>query len=161
VQVQDHNRKPIAGATLLFAIHGGADGAAGTFADGASTLTVTTDASGMAKATGLLPNSTKGAWQIEVTATVGALTATAVINELNFIPLPPPTTTSNPAPVKPPSHGFFTKPLTITGGILVAGAIIAIGVLVTQGNGPTKITTGSGSVGPPVVPASGGIRIRF
>jgi hypothetical protein len=164
VQVQDHNHKPVAGAVLLFSIHGGADGAGGTFAGGASTLSVTTGADGIARASGLTPNATKGAWQIAVTATFGALTAAAIINELNFVPMPPPSNqTASIPPVSPPSHGFFTKPITITGGILIVGAIIAISVLETQGNGPTKITTGTGTVGPPggAAPVSGGIRIRF
>ena len=38
VQVQDHNHKPVAGASVLFAIHGGSEGAAGTFANGATSL---------------------------------------------------------------------------------------------------------------------------
>lgn len=168
VQVQDHNHKPVAGASLLFAIHGGADGASGSFAGGASTLSVTTDAQGIGRAVGLSPNSLKGAWQITVTATVGALTATAIINEMNVIPTPtaPPTANSTPPPPPPsfsqPSHHFFTKPITITGGLLIAGAIIAITVIETQGNGATRITTGTGNVGPPGTPANtGGFRIRF
>jgi hypothetical protein len=164
VQVQDHNHKPVAGATLLFAIHGGADGAGGTFAGGASTLSVTTDATGIGRATGLLPNANKGSWQIAVTATFGALTASTVINELNFVPMPPPTTTTtNNLPRISPSHGFFSKPITIVGGILIVGAVIAIAVVETQGSGPTKITPGNGTVGPPggSAPVGGGIRIRF
>src|ERR1700679_536978 len=64
VQVQDHNHKPIAGASVLFAIHGGSAGAGGAFADGATSLTVTTGTDGIAHAAGLLPNGEKGAWQI-------------------------------------------------------------------------------------------------
>jgi hypothetical protein len=161
VQVQDHNHKPVAGAAILFAIHGGAEGAGGSFAGGATTLSVTSASDGTAHATGLLPNAQKGAWQIEVTASYGALTASAVINELNFSPLPPPPPSTNTSPVKTPSHGFFTKPVTIAGGIAIVGIIIGIVIVETQGNGPTKITPGGGSVGPPVAPASGGIRIRF
>jgi hypothetical protein len=161
VQVQDHNRKPVAGAVVVFSIHGGAEGASGSFAGGASTLTVTTAADGTAHAAGISPNATKGSWQIEVTATLGALAAAVVINELNYVPLvlPPATNpTANTNPVKPPSHGIFSKPIAITGGILIVGIIVVIAVVATQGNGPTKITTGTGTVGPPV---SGGIRIRF
>jgi hypothetical protein len=166
VQVQDHNRKPIAGAAVLFSVHGGADGAGGAFADGASTFTVTTGPDGIAHAPGLAPNASKGAWQIEVTASLGALTAATVINEINFIPLPPPAVSSNTAaPVAPAPHGFFSKPIMITSGLIIAGAIIGIVVAETQGNGPTKITPGTGTVGPPSVtgsaPLGGGIRIRF
>ncbi|HTV13735.1 MAG TPA: hypothetical protein VME68_03405 [Acidobacteriaceae bacterium] len=166
VQVQDHNHKPVAGASLLFAIHGGADGASGSFAGGASTLSVTTDANGIGRAVGLSPNTLKGGWQIEVTATLGTLTATTLINEMNVPPTPSTATpTSNAVsspPLKPPSHHIFTKPITITGSLLIAGAVIAITVVELQGNGPTKITTGTGNVGPPGTGAStGGIRIRF
>lgn len=163
VQVQDHNHKPVAGASLLFAIHGGANGASGSFAAGASTLSVTTDAQGIGRATGLTPNALKGAWQIEVTATLGALTAAAVINEMNVIPTPPAPSNAGttPPPVKAPSHHIFTKPITITGSLLIAGAVIAITVIELQGNGPTRISTGTGNVGPPAPASTGGIRIRF
>jgi hypothetical protein len=160
VQVQDHNHKPVAGASLLFAIHGGADGAGGTFAGGASTLSVTTDVNGIARGTGLAPNATKGSWQVEVTASIGTLTASAVINELNVQPLPPQPTNTPPSspPVTSVSHGFFTRPITILGGIAIVGAVIGIVVVETQNSGPTKITTGTGTVGAPTV---GGLRIRF
>jgi hypothetical protein len=160
VQVQDNNHKPVAGAAVLFSIHGGGAGAGGTFANGLSSLTVTTGADGTAKATGLLPNSTKGSWQIGVSATFGALAAATVINEINYTPLPPsppPTTTAVITP-KAPFHWGLPKPITIVGGIVIVGAIIAVTVVETQGGDPTKITPGNPTVGPPV---TGGIRIRF
>ena len=56
VQVQDENHKPVAGAAVLFAIHGASSSAGGAFAGGASSLSVVTDANGVAKAVGMLPN---------------------------------------------------------------------------------------------------------
>ena len=46
VQVEDENRKPAAGAVVVFTLP--SQGAGGTFADGGQTLTVATDAQGRA-----------------------------------------------------------------------------------------------------------------
>jgi hypothetical protein len=158
VQVQDENHKPLAGAVVLFAIHGGTSGAGAGFAGGASSLSVVTDASGMARAVGLLPNQVQGSWQIQVTAHVGKLTASTTINQSNVVPSPQ---AQNP-PSKPPSHWPFSKPVTIGGGILAVGVIVAVVVLTSNNNG-TTISTGPGTVGPPTGGAAvrPGIRIHF
>jgi hypothetical protein len=80
VQVEDENHKPVAGALILFSIQNGGTGAGGTF-NGLSTLSVTTDSEGRAVAHGLKPNETSGSYTIGVTATLGALVATAVIHQ--------------------------------------------------------------------------------
>src|SRR5271156_139205 len=64
VQVEDENHKPIAGAAVLFALP--SNGAGGTFAGGAHTLTTVTDSKGQAVAHGLRPNHTAGRFQIRV-----------------------------------------------------------------------------------------------
>lgn len=164
VQVQDHNHKPIAGASVLFAIHGGSSGAGGAFAGGATSLSVTTGPDGIAHAAGLLPNGEKGAWQITVSASYGALTAATIINEINFTPLPPaPPQSTTTTFTRPPFHWPFPKPITIAGGIVIVGAIIAVTVIETNNNSSTKITPGSPTVGPPGggSTAVGGIHIRF
>ena len=163
VQVQDHNHKPIAGASVLFAIHGGTAGAGGAFADGATSLTVTTGTDGIAHATGLLPNTSKGSWQIAVSASYGALTASTIINEINFTPLPPaPPQSTTTTFTRPPFHWPFPKPITIAGGIIIVGTIIAVTVIETNGNNSTKITPGNPTVGPPgSSTVMGGIHIRF
>ena len=83
VQVEDENHKPVAGALLIFSIQNGGTGASGTF-NGLSTLSVTTDSEGKAIAHGLKPNATSGSYTIGVTATFGALVATAVIHQSNI-----------------------------------------------------------------------------
>ena len=80
VQVEDENHKPVAGALILFSLQNGGTGAGGTF-NGLSTLSVTTDAQGRAVAHGLKLNATSGSYTIAVTATLGALVATAVIHQ--------------------------------------------------------------------------------
>jgi hypothetical protein len=152
VQVQDENHKPLAGAAVLFAIHGGSGGAGAAFAGGASSLSVVTDANGVAHAAGLLANQAQGSWQIQVTASVGKVQATTVINESNVVP------SASPSPSKPPAHWPVSKPVTIVGGLLAVGAIIAF-VVVSNNNNGTTITTGTGTVGAPAIKA--GIHIRF
>src|SRR5881398_1442797 len=57
VQVEDENHKPVAGAAVVFLLP--SNGAGGSFANGARTLTMTTDNQGQAVARGLKPNGIK------------------------------------------------------------------------------------------------------
>ena len=82
VQVEDENHKPIAGAAVLFFLP--TSGPSGTFANGSQTLTVTTDSLGRAAATGIRPNHVVGKMQIRVTASIGGLTANAMITQANI-----------------------------------------------------------------------------
>jgi hypothetical protein len=157
VQVQDENHKPIAGAAVLFAIHGGGQGAGAAFTGGASSLSVVTDANGLARATGMIANQVKGPWQLQVTASYGKLTTTKTINENNVAP----SVQANIPPQKPNFHWPFSKPTTIVGGVLALGAVIAIVVVSNNSNNSTSITTGGGTVGPPAVAPRAGIRIHF
>jgi hypothetical protein len=162
VQVQDENHKPVAGALILFAIHSGDGGAGGAFANGATSLSVTTGADGTAKATGLLANSTKGSWQVSVNASYGTLTASTVINEINYNPAPPSSSVTAPVPVK--SIGLHWPPSKITLTLGGVGIAVVVGVLAyhfASENNPTKITAGNPGVGPPTSAATAGIRIRF
>ena len=81
VQVEDENRKPIAGAAVVFFLPD--QGPSGTFANGSRTLTVTTDANGRAGAMGIRPNNVNGQMQIRVTASFQGQVASAVINQVN------------------------------------------------------------------------------
>ena len=83
VQVEDANRKPVAGATVVFALP--ASGAGATFANGSKTLTVVTDAAGHATAAGLKPNQVAGVFQIRVSASFTGQTASAVISQVNTL----------------------------------------------------------------------------
>ncbi len=83
VEVQDENRKPLAGATVVFLLP--ESGASGVFPNGARMLTVTTDANGRAVATGLRPNSVPGKFQIRVSANSQGMTGSAVITQTNVL----------------------------------------------------------------------------
>src|SRR5580693_4229804 len=82
VQVEDENHKPVAGAAVVFFLP--TSGPSGTFANGSQTLTVTTDATGRAAATGIHPNHTLGKMQIRVTASANGLSASATITQTNI-----------------------------------------------------------------------------
>jgi hypothetical protein len=81
VQVEDQNHKPVAGAIVAFTLP--SQGAGATFANGAQTLTVTTDAQGRAIAAGLRVNRIGGNWTMHVNASFGGHTATVSIPEVN------------------------------------------------------------------------------
>jgi len=157
VQVQDENHKPLSGASVLFAIHGATGGAGGSFAGGASSLSVVTDANGIAKGVGLLPNQIQGQWQIQVTAHYGNLTTTTNINQSNIFKALQ-NQPDNPSPQKPPYKWPLSKPATIVGGVAIGVALIIVFVELNTNSG-TKITTGGGTVGAPTYRP--GIRIRF
>jgi hypothetical protein len=84
VEIQDAGGKPVAGASVTFTLPSVGPGA--TFADGAKTLMVQTDAAGRAAARGLHPNSQTGQFEIRVTASSGGETASATITQTNAAP---------------------------------------------------------------------------
>ncbi|HUB51939.1 MAG TPA: hypothetical protein VL986_07325 [Terracidiphilus sp.] len=158
VQVQDENHKPVAAASVLFAIHPGAGGAGAGFANGASTLSVTTNANGVARASGLVMNQSKGTWQLQVTASKNGLTTSTTINETNITP---DTTPGNTSPTtKPPVHLLGGHGLAIIGGIAVIGAIVSVVIISQTSNSATHIGTGGGTVGAPTVHGAG-FKIHF
>jgi hypothetical protein len=162
VQVQDENHKPVAGALVLFTVHGGSSGASATFANGLTTLSVTSDAEGKAVAHGLQLNQNSGAWQIAVTATVGSLTASVVVNENNVAPPPAPSqeTSVRGTFSNPPLHWFLQKPTMIIGGAIVAGTVASV-VALTINNRATNINVGTTTVGAPAPAVTPGIRFTF
>ena len=85
VQVKDENHKPVAGALVLFAIQSGGGAQPVAAFSGLSTLTVRTGADGVARAQNY-KTGRPGNVQILVTATVGAITATALIHQTNYGP---------------------------------------------------------------------------
>ncbi len=148
VQVEDENHKPVAGALVLFTING-QSGAGATFANSLATYQTTTDAMGRATAKGLLPNNQAGEITIAVTATVGALTASAVIHQQNVDPGP----STSPAKSHVPSQHH--SPVNL-GNVALVGAAAAFGVILgwtvaTRGSGSsnTTITAGTSGVGAP------------
>ena len=83
VQVQDENHKPVAGAIVVFTLP--SNGAGGTFANGARTLSMVSDNQGQAVARGFRPNGLKGQFQIRVNATFQGLAATIAITRRNVV----------------------------------------------------------------------------
>ncbi len=149
VQVEDENHKPVAGALILFSIqNGGASGAGASF-NGLSTLSVTTGADGRAVAHGLTPNATAGSYTIAVTATLGALTATAVIHQSNVAGGGGGGAAAASTSSKAARTGLhFSKKVWITGATVVATAVVVGVVIATRGPSATTITPGTGTVGP-------------
>jgi hypothetical protein len=78
IEVRDRNNVPVSGATVTFSV----SGKGATFGSG-STLTVTTNGAGQATATGLTPTAT-GAVQVNVSAALKGLIASATITQTNF-----------------------------------------------------------------------------
>jgi hypothetical protein len=87
VEVRDKNNLPIVEGAVTFAVvwavaHSGGD-LPGTFANGARTLTVTTDGSGRAVMTGFRPQA-NGPVNVQVQASYQGHTGSAVIHQTNF-----------------------------------------------------------------------------
>ena len=144
VQVEDENHKPIAGAAVVFILPN--QGPGGTFSNGTTTFTTTTDNQGQAVARGIRFNNQVGSMQMRVTASFGGQTATAVITQTNLVS----------ASSGGGAGGLGVKWLIIIG---VAGAVAAGVIVATHGGGsspappppvPTvTITPGTPTVGAP------------
>jgi hypothetical protein len=144
IQVEDENRKPVAGAAVTFLLP--QQGAGATFPNGSRSATLLTDNNGRAVARGLRPNNVSGDFQIRVSASKDGLTASTTITQTNAIAL------AGAAA----GAGISAKLIAI---IAVAAAATAGGVVAaTRGgdNGPsggpgsrTVIVPGSPTVGGP------------
>jgi hypothetical protein len=144
VRVEDENHKPIAGAAVVFLLP--SQGASGTFAGGVQTLTVMTNAQGLAVGRGLKPNGVQGQYQINVNASYRGQTANTSITQSNAV-------AAAGAAGGAAISGKLLAILLVAGGAAAAGAVIA-----TRGGSssssspavaPTTITAGAGSVGAP------------
>ena len=174
VEVRDRNDLPVSGVAVTFNL-GGGGGA--SFAGGASTLTVTTNAAGQAVVTGLTP-TTAGAVSINATAVVNGQTIAATITQTNFATAAEAASAASSAGGASGSGGGASGGGTSGaaggggGGIggmsgttlgIVGGGIAAAGALVaTQAGGgdssPAASTgatgnTGTGAAGTPTTPA--------
>jgi len=83
VEVRDSNNLPVAGAAVQFTIARTGGGAAASFANGQSVVTVTTDAVGRA-ASSPLQALGNGAVRIDVQATYQGQAASATVSQTNF-----------------------------------------------------------------------------
>jgi hypothetical protein len=147
VQVEDENHRPIAGAAVVFTLPG--QGASGTFAGGAHSLAVVTDAQGRAVARGLRPNNVQGQYQIHVNASYRGQTASTNITQSNAL--------AAGAAAGAAGAGISTKLLIV---LAVAGAAAAGGAVYATHNGGgntntavippgVSVSPGTGTVGPP------------
>jgi hypothetical protein len=147
VQVEDENHKPIAGAAVVFTLPG--QGAGGTFAGGAHSLSVVTDSQGRAVAHGFHPNNVQGQYQIHVTASNSGQTANADIGQTNTLAAGAATTAA--------ASGISGKLIAVI--VIVAAAAAAGGAYAATHSGggnstaaaaaAITISPGTGAVGPP------------
>ncbi len=142
VQVEDENRKPVAGAAVTF--FAPTNGPSAVFSNGANNITILTDEQGRAVLRGVKPNQTQGKFEIKVTATKeGFRSANAILSQTNAA-----------AAAAGLSAGMI--------GLIVAaaaGAGIGIALGVSGGGGsstgpgtitrPTTLQPGTPVVGPP------------
>jgi hypothetical protein len=155
VQVEDKNHKPVAGALVLFTINSGPSGASGSIA-GATTFTVRTGPDGKAQLRNFKPNSLSGDFTITVTASLGALTAAAIlIHQKNETGAPGEAQNPSASATTPlkAQHRFLIqnswgKTIAVAGGVIGVGVIVVI-IAVTQKTTGTTITAGAGGVGAP------------
>ncbi|MGH9627170.1 MAG: carboxypeptidase-like regulatory domain-containing protein [Bryobacteraceae bacterium] len=144
IQVEDENRRPVAGAAVTFLLPN--QGAGAVTADGGRSLTILTDNNGRAVARGLRPNGVNGSYEIRVNAFHQGRTATATLTQTNSVA------------AAAAAGGISAKLLTI---LLVAGGAAAAGGIIAAtggGNGtppppvgppPTTVTPGTPTVGAP------------
>ncbi len=152
VQVEDENHKPVAGAAVVFLLPN--QGAGGSFAGGANSLTITTDASGRAVARGFRPNSNIGNYTIRVRASYNGLSASTNISMSNVAG-------AGAGAGAATAAGISGKTIAILAAV-AAAAVTGVVVGVTRGgnNGspstpgqppvtPVTVTPGTPTVGPP------------
>jgi hypothetical protein len=145
VQVEDENRRPVAGAIVTFFLPN--QGAGGVFADGSRTLTVTTDAQGRAVARGIQPNNVQGKFEIRVSASHESQTASAVIGQTNMV-----TAAAAGAAAAGGISAKLIAILAIAGAAAVGGTAYAVTRNGDEGpapRAPSVLTPGTPAVGPP------------
>ena len=140
VQVEDENRKPVAGAVVTFVLPN--QGASGVFPNGARTLTTITDNNGRAVARGLRPTN-NGKFEIRVNASKDGKTASTTIG------------VSNVLAAAAITGAKLALLLAIAGGA-AAGIAVAVnnsggggGVATPPATPPTVLTPGNPTVGGP------------
>jgi hypothetical protein len=139
VQVEDENHKPIAGAAVVFFLP--TSGPSGTFANGSQTLTVTTDATGRASATGIHPNHFTGKMQIRVSASANGQSASAIITQMNV--------------VGANVGGGLSTTAKVLIVVAVAAGAAAGAIIATHGGGSSSSTTTSAITITPGTPTVG------
>jgi hypothetical protein len=141
VLVRDGNRNPMPRASVTFSMP--AQGAGGTFSNGAKTLTATTNSDGYAVARGIRSNNIPGPFRIQVEAQHNGQTAATAVTQFNM----------SVASAKGGS-GKVVALLGILGAAAAGGAVAALrnGSSATPqpaAPAPIGITPGPSAVGPP------------
>lgn len=148
VQVEDENRKPIAGAAVVFTLP--ERGASAVFPDGSRILTVLTDENGRAVARGLQPNNVGGKMQIRVNASFRGVNVSRTIIQTNALAAS--AAGGGAAAGAALSTAKIIAIVAAVGGAAAAGAAVAAtrgGNNAPAGPTPTVISPGSPTVGPP------------
>jgi len=145
VQVLDQSGEPLAGASVTFLLP--ASGASATFGDAGLSLTVQTDARGIATGRGLVPNRVEGQFRIRVTASRHGEAGSATITQ------------TNAEPAVKSARSKWIAIAAVVGGAAVGGAVIAAhggsGTTnaaaggTTGSSGASAIVPGTPSFGPP------------
>lgn len=146
IQVEDENRKPIAGAIVLFTMP--SSGPGGTFAGGLQSLSTVTDSAGRAVGHGLTPNNISGNYEINVKVSYNGSNTETTIHQQNK--------SGQSSTTQRATRAVSAKTIIIVvAAAAAAGAVAAI--LSLQGGSSTTITAGTPTVGAPAF--SSGIRI--
>lgn len=153
VQVEDENHKPVAGAFVMFAAPG--NGPSATFANGTTSITLTTDAKGQATLRGITSNRVQGKFQIRISASKDGKTGSASLNVSNVVP---PAAAGSSSSSAGGISGKTIGILAAIGGAAAVGAVVALG----RGNSSSPspgappaaspgvvLVQGSPTVGPP------------
>lgn len=153
IEVRDRNNLPVSGATVTFSLSG--QGA--SFAGGAQSLTVVTNAAGQATAAGLTPTAT-GAVQISATASFQGQTAIATITQSNVLTAAEAASTTTGATSASGGTGGTTSTSTTAagggGGGLSGTTLGIIGAAVGGGAVVAKSASGGGDSPSTQVPTS-------
>jgi len=152
VRLEDDSHRPVSGAAVNFFLPN--QGPGGTFMNGTSSLTTTTDGRGRAYAGGIQFNQQAGPMQVRVAASYAGQTASAVVNQTNMVG---PVVTGNPSKSGGGGGGLSTTAkVLIVVGIAAAGGIAAY--FATRGGSSTSVAvtpTATISAGTPTVGAPG------
>ncbi len=142
VRVEDESGAPVQGAAVVFSLP--AQGAGGAFPDNAATLTVMTDAAGLATMRGLRPNKTAGKFQIHVNASQQGRTARADVAQFNMV-------VPNAAEEGGRSNKKLIVILALAGAAAAGGAAAAL-----NGGGSKSAPPPAPVVAPPIIVVPGG-----
>ena len=128
VAVRDRNNLPVSGVTVTFAINGNA----ASFAGGAQTISVVTNAAGQATAAGLTPVAA-GPVQISVGAVVQGQPLTVTIAQTNVMTAAQAATGA--AAAAGAAKGISATTIGIIGGAVAAGGAA---IAAASGGGPVR-----------------------